>query len=120
MQPPTRARASRLAGAETIAATAAITSAVSGIVGAIVAAIVATARSNTRKAVDENKAMLAGMRALLWREIKNVHADAMADGGMTVTDRRHLENVYGAYHAIDGNGTGTRMYEDAMQSPVLD
>lgn len=101
-------------------ATTAVTAAVSGVVGAVVAALVAAARTNTRKAVDENKAMLAGMRALLWREIKNVHADAMADGGMTVEDRRHLENVYGAYHAIDGNGTGTRMYEDAMQSPVLD
>ena len=103
-----------------MAATTAVTAAVSGVVGAVVAALVAAARTNTRKAVSENKAMLAGMRALLWREIKNVHAEAMTDGGMTVTNRRHLENVYGAYHAIDGNGTGTRMYEDAMRSPVLD
>ena len=105
---------------DAIAATAAITSAVSGVVGAIVAAVVASVRTKSRKAIDQDKAMRAGMRALLWRELKNIHAEAMTNGGMTVANRRHLENVYGAYHDIDGNGTGTRMFEDSMQTPVID
>ena len=39
---------------------------------------------------------------------------------MEVEERRHLENVYSAYHNIGGNGTGTRLYEESMHLPVLD
>lgn len=120
MQPPVKAQASRLVSVDAIAATAAVTSAVSGVVGAIVAAVVASVRTKSRKAIDQDKAMRDGMRALLWRELKNIHAEAMANGGMTVANRRHLENVYGAYHGIGGNGTGTRMFDDSMQTPVID
>jgi len=44
----------------------------------------------------------------------------MENGGLTVVDRKHLESVYAAYHGLGGNGTGTRLYEDAMRQPVLD
>ncbi len=120
MRASTKARASRLAGVDAIAATAAITSAVSGVVGAIVAAVVASVRTRSKKAMSEDQAMRSGMRALLWREIKNIHSEAVADGGMTPADRKHLESVYNAYHGIGGNGTGTRLYEDAMIQPVID
>lgn len=64
--------------------------------------------------------MQDGMRALLWRELKNIHAEAVAQEGLDVEDRRHLENVYSAYHAIGGNGTGTRLYEESMRLPLID
>ena len=104
----------------TVATTAAITALVSGIVGAIVASAVGAAKDRARHGSESDKAMRDGMRALLWRELKNLHADATAAGGMSVEDRRHLEGVYGAYHAIGGNGTGTRLYSDAMGLPVIE
>ena len=106
---------------ETIAVTAAITTVVGGIVGAVVSSLVAAFKTSAHKASDEDRAMRSGMRALLWREIKNIHAEAMRNGGLTIADRRHLESVYGAYHGgLDGNGTGTRLFEEAMEQPVLD
>ena len=94
----------------------ALTATVSSVVGAVVGALV-TAIANKFKS---SKAFEAGMRALLWRELKNIHAESMENGGMSVEDRRHLENVYSAYHNIGGNGTGTRLCEEAMNTPVLD
>lgn len=103
--------------------TIAVTALVSSLVGAVVSSLMAggrkvVERSEADKAADE--AMRAGMRALLWRELQVIHAAATDDKGMTVADRRHLESVYAAYHGNGGNGTGTRLYEDAMAKPVLD
>ena len=106
-----------------IAATAVISSAI----GAVVSGIIAGARSVGQKAIEQseeekavNTATQAALRALLWRELQVIHTQAVDHGGMTAAERRHLESVYGAYHALGGNGTGTRLYEDSMATPVLD
>lgn len=97
------------------------------VVSAAVSSLVAALKAGGRKAIERteadralDEAMRAGMRALLWRELQIIHARAIENGGMTVAERRHLESVYQAYHALGGNGTGTRLYEDAMRQPVLD
>lgn len=56
----------------------------------------------------------------MWRELKDIHSNAVADGGMSISDRKHLEGVYGVYHGLKGNGTGTRLFEEAMELPVID
>ncbi len=104
-------------------AAVAATALVSSVVGAIVSSVIAGMRFAGRKAAEDraaDEAMRAALRALLWRELQIIHAKAIEDGGMTVADRRHLESVYAAYHALGGNGTGTRLYEEAMETPVLD
>lgn len=103
-----------------IACTAAITSLVSGLVGAIVATAIGMAKDKKRNDNASNQAMLDGMRALLWRELKNIHSDAIDRGGMDTEERKHLESVYEAYHGIGGNGTGTRLYQDSINQPLLD
>lgn len=103
-----------------IIATTAITALVSSLVGAIVAAVVAAIRTHTSDTAQSAKAMEAGMRALLWRELSNIYNDAMLRNGLSIGERQHLENVYKAYHdGIHGNGTGTRMYKEAMSTPIL-
>ena len=104
-----------------------VTTTVSCLVSAMVAACVATVKAQGRKASERaerereaSEALKAGMRALLWAELQRIHERAMAQGGLTVEERRHLESVYAAYHGLGGNGTGTRLYEDAMRQPVLD
>ncbi|WP_322153670.1 hypothetical protein [Paratractidigestivibacter sp.] len=105
----------------------AVTAFVSGLVGAIVSGIVAALKSQGKKAVERSEeekatdeAVKMGMRALLWRELKNIHEQAVKQNGLAVPDRKHLEGVYAAYHGLGGNGTGTRLYTDAMNKPVLD
>lgn len=104
-----------------------ITAALSSAVGAIVSALFVhplkkasehvIEKAETDRATDD--AMRVGMRALLWRELQTIHDTGTDAGGLTISQRRHLENVYGAYHALGGNGTGTRLYTDTMNLPVV-
>lgn len=107
--------------------TVAVTAIVSGLVGSVVSSVVAAVKSQGRKAVERTEeekrleeSMRIGMRALLWRELKTIHEQAMRDHGLNVADRKHLENVYSAYHGTGGNGTGTRLFEESMEQPVLE
>ena len=97
------------------------------VISAVVSSLVAMLKAGGRKAIERteaekasDEAMRAGMRALLWRELQVIHATAMDKGGLAVPERRHLESVYSAYHGLGGNGTGTRLFEDAMNMPVID
>jgi len=107
--------------------TVAITALVSGLVGAVVSSLVAALKSQGKRAIEHNAdekasldAMRAGLRALLWCELERIHSVAMSKGGLTVDQRRHLENVYSAYHGLGGNGTGTRLFQDSMEMQVID
>lgn len=112
--------------AEALAATA-LTTAVAGIVSAAVASVIAMAKAKNRESLERtaheramDEAMKAGMRALLWAELQRIHEKAMEQGGLTVDERKHLESVYAAYHGLGGNGTGTRLFQDAMNQKVID
>lgn len=100
--------------------TTAVTACVSSVVGALVGAAATGIGRKSRETADESRGMRDGMRVLLWRELRNIHAEATERGGMDVADRRHLESVYSAYHNIGGNGTGTRLFEESMRLPVID
>lgn len=105
---------------EQLIVSALVTAVVSSTVGALVGSIVSKARGAAAKSSAEDESMRLGMRALLWRELKDTHQRAVDAGGMPIDERRHLENVYGAYHGIGGNGTGTRLFSDAMSLPVIE
>lgn len=87
--------------------TVTVTAIVSGLVGSVVSALVAALKSQGRKAVERTEAEKAaddalrmGVRALLWRELKNIHEQAVRQGGLTVADRKQLESVYAAFKAV--------------------
>ena len=103
------------------------TALISSVVGALVSSAFAyakgikgrlDARSEEDKATQQ--AMCQALRALLWRELQTIHTTSSDQGGLTVAQRRHLESVYSAYHTLGGNGTGTRLYQDSINAPVLD
>lgn len=96
-----------------------ISSTIAALVSAIVSSIYTRAKCATQKQLEAQKAFQQGMRALLWAELKQLHIDAHDANGMTTEERHHLDNVYEAYHALGGNGTGTRLHEEAMNLPVL-
>jgi hypothetical protein len=103
-----------------------ITAVVSSIASAIIASIVALIRNKTSKNVKqlekeqaEMDALKIGMRALLWQEINDIYMRGKHAGGLSVDQRHNLENVYAAYHGLGGNGTGTRLHDEAMELSVL-
>lgn len=96
-----------------------ITAIISSLASALVASVVASSKSRIKKEKQTMDALNAGMRALLWRELNDIHKEAVAQNGLSPDERHNLENVYNAYHTIGGNGTGTRIYDEAMKLPVL-
>lgn len=95
-----------------------INSAVASVVGAIVASFIGLIKEGTKSQLDGQKALQQGMRELLWVELQAIYRHANENNGLSVPERRHLERVYDAYHALGGNGTGTRLYDEAMEFPV--
>ena len=96
-----------------------ISTAISSVVGAVIASCIAIAKTHASSVIKENKAFQQGMRALLWRELNEIYMKAKDENGMSVSERKHLENVYVSYHGLGGNGTGTRLFDEAMKLPVL-
>lgn len=96
-----------------------ITTVVASLASALVASVIASGTSHLKKGKTDYEALKCGMRALLWRELQIIHTQATEQKGLDVEERRHLESVYEAYHAIGGNGTGSRIYDEAMKMPVL-
>lgn len=95
-----------------------ISSFIAALVSAVVSSLFTRAKTSTRKQIEKQEAFQQGMRALLWGELKQMHLDAAKAGGLTTEERHQLENVYKAYHALGGNGTGTRLHDEAMNLPV--
>lgn len=103
----------------TVACTALITSVVGGLVSSgLSGGRKLKAEMEERRKQDE--AVNQAFRALLWRELQTFHTLAMEQGGLTISQRRHLESVYQAYHDLGGNGTGTRLFEEAMNTRIID
>lgn len=103
-----------------------VTALISSLASALVASIVARIRTKTdktQKEIDKEKeemdALKLGMRAMLWQEINHIFTEAKNNKGLTVDERHNLENIYQAYHALGGNGTGTRLHDEAMNLPVI-
>lgn len=68
----------------------------------------------------QDEAVNQAFRALLWRELQTFHTLAMEQNGLAVSQRRHLESVYQAYHDLGGNGTGTRLFDESMDTRIID
>lgn len=68
-----------------------------------------------------DKAMEKGMRAILRQQLIDYHAQYVASGAACpVSIKEQATKVYEAYHALGGNGTGTRLWEEIMAAHVID
>lgn len=68
-----------------------------------------------------DKAMEKGMRAILRQQLIDYHAQYVASGaGCPVSVKEQATNIYEAYHALGGNGTGTRLWEEIMAAHVVE
>lgn len=89
----------------------AITSALSAAVGVLA--------TQARHRGARGEAMEQGMRALMRAQLIELHEKYVADGrGCPVTIKEQATSIYQAYHALGGNGTGTRLYHELMEAHV--
>ena len=87
----------------------------SPVCAALAGALLGYARSARRA----DRAMADGMRALLRQQLVDYHRLYVASGGpCPVSIKEQATEVYEAYHALGGNGTGTRLHEEIMAAHV--
>ena len=103
-----------------------VSSLVSCTVGAIVGAVVTFIGKSKDKhdhegeiAKAEQAALIKGVRTLLRNEIVSMHREyAEENGYITLEALEYAEDTYMAYHDLNGNGSGTKLWHDIKALPV--
>lgn len=68
-----------------------------------------------RREEAKDKAMEEGMRTLLHAELTEIYQRHVGMGiPISLRTQEEAGHLYRAYHALGGNGTGTKMYEKIM------
>lgn len=67
----------------------------------------------------QNRAVREGLRSLLRCEIVKAHKEYVVRGDpMSLEDLEYVGKTYEAYHALGGNGTGTRLWKDIEATEI--
>lgn len=89
------------------------------VLSPICALLVGALAGYAKAAKKTDKAMRDGMRVLLRQQLVDYHRAYVANGGpCPVTIKEQATEVYEAYHALGGNGTGTRLWDEIMAAHV--
>lgn len=65
------------------------------------------------------EAVKNGLRTLLRNELIETHRKYVEAGiPVPLAVKEYTERTYCAYHDLNGNGTGTRLYNDIMDAPT--
>lgn len=92
---------------------------VSPLLAAIVGGLVVYVKGVVKRGNDHDKAMEQGMRALLRQQLIDYHRDYVVSGhACPVRVKEQATSVYAAYHDLGGNGTGTKLYQEIMNTHV--
>lgn len=75
-------------------------------------------RARRREQSAERAALREGMLALLHSEIYRRYGECMQKGCASVDDKKNVEYLYGPYHTLGGNGTGTELYARMIKMPT--
>ena len=76
-----------------------------------------TVALNRRSALKNSTA--DALKILLRKEIREGYNSAICKGYVTLDDIQEMEELYRIYHdELNGNGTGTRLYESFKQIPI--
>lgn len=97
--------------------------AVTGVAGYLVAKLSDLKRKHEeQEAVEDTKtdALCVGVRSLLRNELVKAHRDTTTRGGCSLLEKEIAERNYNAYHDLGGNGTGTAMFAQIMDAPIVD
>lgn len=76
-------------------------------------------KEKQREDNSERDMVRSMLRLLMLYRIIDIHAEAMAAGCASAAAKHQLEEAYSLYHGkLDGNGTGTQMYQEVMALPT--
>lgn len=79
----------------------------------------ATAEAVKRARSEHDEAMEQGMVTLLRQQLVDYHRQYVTSGGpCPVAIKEQATEVYEAYHALGGNGTGTQLWHEIMEAHV--
>mgnify|MGYP007066597172 CR=1 FL=1 len=70
--------------------------------------------------LEKAKGLLAAVMAISHDQLYRQGEFYILTGEITVNELKNLEYLYGGYHALGGNGTGTELYEKCQELPVVD
>lgn len=59
-----------------------------------------------------------GTKTLLRSRLYDIHERTVEKGYCPDERKRETEHVYTAYHALGGNGVGTKYYQEILNAPV--
>lgn len=94
---------------------------VSAIVSAVVALVFNRLIRRSVDGIDGQKAMYEGVKTLLRNELVAAHREWVEEKGyITLEALEYIEDTYKCYHAMKGNGSGTKLWEDIKALPVKD
>jgi len=97
------------------------TAILSGLAGWLIADL----RSLSKKYIESQKtnateadAIKDGVRCLLHSKLFDFYAEYKDATSLPTETWKEIDRVYEAYHALDGNGTGSRVYEALKTKPL--
>ncbi len=73
-----------------------------------------------KKTKDESAAIRDGLRSLLRRQIIEDCESSLKQGYCPVTKKDTINDMYLSYHALEGNGTVTKLVEQIGDLPTLE
>ena len=84
-----------------------------GLMGAGIAGVAAYVRSRFKCLGAMEKAL----RASMYDRLYYLHGKCMKQGWVSIPDFENITGIYEGYHALGGNGVGTKLYEDLDALP---
>lgn len=93
--------------------------AIAALVGAVVASLYGWLTRKGSDGIEVQRAMVRGMRTLLRNEMVAAHREYVEERkSITLESLEYVEETYEAYHALGGNGSGTKLWEDIKRLPI--
>ena len=80
--------------------------------------------SNQQKIIDQSNTkidlLIEGIKEMLKSELKILHKEYVDKGYISSEELDNFNHLYGVYHSLGGNGTGTRYHEEVCRLPLVD
>lgn len=93
----------------------------SAVVSAVVALVFNRIIRRSVDGIDGQKAMYEGVKTLLRNELVDAHREYVQERGeISLEALEYVEDTYRCYHAMKGNGSGTKLWEDIKALPIKD
>jgi len=75
--------------------------------------------NDLRKKYNEQKALKAGLVAILHDRLFQSCMYFIEKGEIPLSALKNIEHMYKAYHNLGGNGTGTELYERTQELKII-